>query len=141
MMDKADNWAQLTPEEKREARFKRWLSPDVDFVSPEAEEAYQERVTRFIKAIKLEEPDRVPVIMPAGFYPAYYAGIPFKTVMYDYSELKRAWLKFMYEFEMDTFAGPGLVWPGKVFDMIDDRTHKWPGHGLQEDTSYHPINQ
>ena len=67
-------WARLTPEEKREERFKRWLSPpDVEFSSPEAEKAYKRRVTRFIKAIKLEEPDRVPVMTPAGFLPAYYA--------------------------------------------------------------------
>jgi uroporphyrinogen-III decarboxylase len=126
-------WAELTPNEKREERFKRWLSPpDVEFSSPEAEKAYQERVTRFIKAIKLEEPDRVPVMLPAGFFPAYYAGGTLKTAMYDYDELKRAWLKFFYDFEMDTFGGPGFVFPGKVLDSIDYKLHLWPGHGLAD---------
>jgi hypothetical protein len=60
-----DNWAGLTPEEKRQERFKQWLSPDVKFLSPQAEESYKKRTTRFIKAISLEEPDRVPVILPA----------------------------------------------------------------------------
>jgi hypothetical protein len=37
----------LTPYEKREKRFKRWLSPPgVTFSSSEAEKTYQERVTR-----------------------------------------------------------------------------------------------
>jgi uroporphyrinogen-III decarboxylase len=126
-------WAELTPNEKREERFKRWLSPpDVEFSSPEAEKAYQERVTRFIKVIKLEEPDRVPVMLPAGFFPAYYAGGTLKTAMYDYDELKRAWLKFFYDFEMDTFGGPGFVFPGKVLDSIDYKLHLWPGHGLAD---------
>ena len=67
-MDTVENWLELTPEQRREERFKRWLSPDVKFSSPQAEKAYKERTTRFIKAVSLEEPDRVPVMLPAGFY-------------------------------------------------------------------------
>jgi uroporphyrinogen-III decarboxylase len=129
-------WPELTPTERQEERFKRWLSPpDVEFLSPEAEKAYQERVTRFIKTIKLEEPDRVPVMLPAGFFPAYYAGGTLKTAMYDYDELKRAWLKFFNDFEMDTFGGPGFVFPGKVLDSIEYKLHLWPGHGLADHIS------
>ncbi len=129
-------WAELTPDEKREERFKRWLSPrDTEFSSPEAEKAYKEKVTRFIKTIKLEEPDRVPVMLPAGFLPAFYAGGTLKTAMYDYDELKQAWLKFLNDFEMDTFAGPGFVLPGKMLDSIDYKFHLWPGHGLADDSS------
>ena len=129
-------WAELTPEEKREERFKRWLSPpDHKFTSPDIKRLYQERVNRFIKAIKLEEPDRVPVILPAGFFAAYYAGGNLKKVMYDYHELSRAWIKFLNDFEMDSAVGPGLVLPGKVLDMIDYKIEKWPGHGLDDDVS------
>jgi uroporphyrinogen-III decarboxylase len=130
-MDK--DWADLTMEEKRQERFKRWLSPDVKFSSPEAEEAYKARATRFIKAISLEEPDRVPVMLPAANLPAFYAGGNLKKVMYDYDEMKRAWRKFFLEFEMDTFIGPGLVLPGKVLDQVDFKLHVWPGHGLPDD--------
>jgi len=128
-------WSALSWEEKREERFKRWLSPpDAKFSSPEAEKAYKQRVTRFIKAIKLEEPDRVPVMLPVGFYPAYYAGFNLQTVMYDYDALKKAWLKFMNDFsDMDTFGGPGLVIPARALEMIDHKLHKWPGHGLFDD--------
>ena len=133
-MNTEKKWADLSWEEKREARFKRWLSPTgVKFSGPEAEKLYKERVTRFIKAIKLEEPDRVPVILPAGNIPAYLAGVNLKTVMYDYDELRRAWRKFFHEFEMDTCIGPGLVLPGKVLEAIDFKLEKWPGHGLADD--------
>jgi len=129
-------WTDLSPEERREERFKRWLSPpDVKFSSPEAEQGYKARVRRFIKVIKLEEPDRVPVLLPAGFFPAYHAGGTLKAVMYDYDELRRAWLKFLSDFEMDAFPGPGLVYPGKVLESIDYRFHHWPGHGLADDVS------
>jgi uroporphyrinogen-III decarboxylase len=131
-------WAELSPKEKQEERFKKWLSLDIKFSSPEAEKGYKARVNRFVKAIKLEEPDRVPVMLPVEFYPAYYAGGNLKAVMYDYDELKRAWLKFLHEFDMDSFIGPSLVFPGKVMDMINFKLMKWPGHGLADDA---PVYQ
>ncbi len=141
-MDDIKNWSDLTWEQKREERFKRWLSPDIEFVSPEAEKLYKERVTRFIKVIKLEEPDRVPVLLPSGFFPAYYAGYNLNQVMYDYEKLKIAWLKFIDEFEMDSYTFPGLVLPAKVLEMTDHRLHKWPGHGLPDKSSiYQYVEQ
>ena len=134
-MEGVINWEKLTWEQKREERFKRWLSPEIKFASPSAKKLYRERVTRFIKAIKLEEPDRVPVLLPSGMFPAYYAGYNLKTVMYDYEKLKKAYLKFINEFEMDSFTGPGLVFPGKALEMTDHRLHKWPGHGLPDNAS------
>ncbi len=135
----AKEWTDMSWEEKRDERFRRWLSPDVKFNNPEAEKLYKERVTRFIKAIKLEEPDRVPVMIPVEYLPAVYAGSSLKKVMYDYDELKRAWLKFLHEFEMDSFLPPSLVFPGKVLDMIDYKIQKWPGHGLPDDAPSHQF--
>lgn len=127
-------WAGLSPYEKQEARFRLWLSPDgVKFVRTEAEKAYKERVNRLISAIKLKESDRVPVMMPPGFSPVYCAGEKLHKVMYDYDELRRLWLKFLHDFDTDAYCGPELVFPGKVFDSIDFKSFKWPGHGLSPD--------
>jgi len=128
--DKAATWQQ-----KREVRFRRWLSPDIEFRGPQAEALYKERVTRFIKAITLAEADRVPVLLPSGFFPAYYAGYDLKTVMYDYEKLAEAWLKFVEDFEMDSYTGPGIVLPARVLEMTGHRLHKWPGHGLPDNIS------
>src|SRR4030042_5963831 len=109
-MEGIENWQTLTWQEKREERFKRWLSPNIKSRNREAEKLYKERTTRFIKAIKLEEPDRVPCMLPSGYFPAYYAGYDLKTVMYDYDKQSDAWLKFMRDFgDMDSFGGPGLI--------------------------------
>ena len=71
----------MTLQEKREERFKRWLNPkNIKFASPKAENLYIARVTRFIKAIKMEVPDRVPCILPTGYFPAYYAGVTFRDI-------------------------------------------------------------
>ncbi len=130
-MEGVPNWDEMTWQERREERFKKWLeAPGVEFNSPEARAAYRERVTRFIKVIKMEEPDRVPVLLPAGYLPATYSGGTLKDVMYDYGKLRDAWLKFMHDFQPDSFEGPGLVYPGRVIEIIDHKLHRWPGHGL-----------
>jgi hypothetical protein len=80
----------------------------------------------------------VPVILPAiGNYQAYYAGTDLRTVMYDYEAMKRAWLKFLHDFEndMDTFVPPAMVPPGKALEAVDYKLYKWPGHGIAGSTT------
>jgi hypothetical protein len=126
-------WSELTPEEKREERIRKWMSaPGIDFVSPEAREGYLARATRVAKAINLEEPDRVPCQIPAGNFPAYYAGYDLKTAMYDPEVMGRAWLKFVTDFDCD-MHGSTFFFPGKVLDLLGYKTYKWPGHGLADD--------
>ena len=133
-MENDKKWAEMTWQEKREERFKKWLdAPGVEFDSPEAKKKYRERVTRFIKVIKIEEPDRVPVILPAGYLPASYAGYSLKEVMYDYEKLAKAWMKFTRDFKPDSFSGPGFVYPARVLEIIGHKLHKWPGYGLPDD--------
>ncbi len=128
-----DNEKALTPAEKREKRFEALLAPPpIPFNSPEAEKLYYERLNRVLDAYRVNVPDRVPVSLPIGNFPAYYAGVSFKTVMYDYDELYRAWKKYLDEFEMDTFTSPGLVMSGPVYDLLDYKGYNWPGHGLPD---------
>jgi uroporphyrinogen-III decarboxylase len=94
---------------------------------------------RVIKTIQLEEPDRVPLMTPAGFFPAFYAGYNLKTVMYDYDRLKEAWLKFLHDFELDLFQGPGLVISAKQLEMVGHKLHQWPGNGVPDDMSMYQF--
>jgi hypothetical protein len=139
-MEKAKKWEEMTWQERRDVRFDRWLNPvDVEFVSPEAERLYKERVTRFVKAVKLEEPDRVPVMLPTGNFPAYWAGSNFRAIMYDYDKGKEIWIKYMEEFgDMDAFNGPSLIPSGKISEVVTSKQSKLPGLGLPEDA---PMNQ
>ncbi|MFC2070698.1 uroporphyrinogen decarboxylase family protein [Chloroflexota bacterium] len=128
-------WATLTPEEKRAERFKQWLeAPKVEFSSPEAKEAYRERVQRLQAVLLMKEPDRVPVSLMGGNFPIYYGGSTLYKAMYDYEDLCRAWRKFFYDFinDTDTFSGPG-IYSAKVFEAIDYKMYKWPGNGLATD--------
>src|SRR4030043_2272821 len=126
-MEGIANWKELTPAQKQAARFKKWLdAPGVKFKNKEAEKLYKQRVTRFIKTIKLEEPDRVPCNLPVGYFPAYYAGYDLKTVMYDYEKQRDAWLTFMNDFgDMDTFGGAGPGLPARGPGNNDHKMPQW----------------
>ncbi|MBN2241660.1 MAG: hypothetical protein JW793_03140 [Acidobacteria bacterium] len=131
-MDMGPDWADKTPEEKRRQRYQWWLAPEIDFSGPEAGKNYRQRVQRLIDAYSVDIPDRVPVSLPVANWPAYLAGTDTHTVMYDYDKLKQAWRQFYDKFETDTMISPGMVLPGKVYDLLDYRLYSWPGHNLPE---------
>ncbi|OGO32729.1 MAG: hypothetical protein A2Z29_07925 [Chloroflexi bacterium RBG_16_56_11] len=134
-MKKPENWSGLTWQEKRDKRFEWWgAARGVKFVSKEARAKHDASVDRTIKAIKLEIPDRVPVHIPAGTFPAYYAGYDLKTIMYDVEKMREAWLKFARDFDTDGMAGAGTS-SGGFMDALGTRTMKWPGHGLPDDAT------
>jgi hypothetical protein len=117
---------QLSPEEKQEALFQRWLSPkdpqgnDLPFQSPEAEKAYKERATRIKDAIQMKKlPDRVPVVIFPSMWPVSYAGMTVQEAMYDYDKGAAAFRKFILDFEPDTHMGSAQFGPGKFYEILD----------------------
>jgi uroporphyrinogen-III decarboxylase len=132
------NWAELTREQKREERMKNWLAgTGINFRDARAEKTYKERAMRQKKVMMCDIPDRVPVQLPAGNFPAYYSGYNLKRVMNDYEALEQSWLRFLEDFydDMDGFMGPGLVHSAPVMEIIDYKSYKWPGHGLGDDVN------
>jgi uroporphyrinogen-III decarboxylase len=127
------NWKDLTRDEKRVKRTESYLNPTgIKFKSRKAEKLYKERANRLLKVYMNEKPDRVPVSLPSGNFPAYYAGGNLQKVMYDYKALRQSWSKFLHDFKDDTdsMMGPGLIYSGRALEMLDMKLLKWPGHGL-----------
>ena len=103
-------WIDMAPdaEEKQELQFQAWLSAkNIDFINPEAEAKYKERVTLIKDAIQMQKrPRRIPVCPSAGHFPIQHAGISWQDAMYDYEKLTRAWQQYHIEQfpDMDTFV-------------------------------------
>lgn len=130
-------WIEMSPNEKRAVRFQKWLSPPgVKFTNQKAEKSYKIRTQRLIDAIELKKtPDRVPVILPMGFYPAYHAGLNLKAILYDAKALRQAWKSILKDFDMDVVDAPNLIWSGKAYELLDHKMYRWPGHGLADNSS------
>jgi uroporphyrinogen-III decarboxylase len=133
-------WEEMTADEKRDSLVQKWLSPaDVKFISAEAEKAYQSRVKRFLDAIQLKKPDRVPVFPMTGFFAAYYSGLTPRDVMYDYDKLFSSYKKYVLDFQPDAHGGVTTAPPGRSFDILDYKLYAWPGHGVAPEHSYQAI--
>jgi len=134
-------WEEMSSDEKQEALFQRWLSPEgIEFASPEAEKAYKERATRIKDAIQLKKkPDRVPVFTIPSFAPAFYSGLTPHDVMYDYDKIKTAWTKFYIDLQPDAHGGCAVPSPGKLLDILDYKLYQWPGHGVSPESTYQAI--
>jgi hypothetical protein len=138
MMDA--NWNKLSPAEKQEARFEAWLSPEgMQFASPEAEKAYKGRVQMIKDVVQLKKPVRVPVCPNVGFYPFAYAGVTPEEAMYDYDRLGYALKKFHQDFQPDSLSSAPIYGPGKVFEMLDYKLYRWPGHGVPSSSPYQCV--
>ena len=134
---KQEDWAQLTPQQKRQRRLDNFLNPTgLQFVSERAENDYRVRAQRLVNVYNVQEPDRVPVNLPVGNLPYTNYGINLRTAMYDYEQAIKACKKFNEEFseELEHYATPWIT-PGKVLELLDYRLYSWPGHRLGENVS------
>ena len=136
-------WEEMSPDEKQEALFARWMSPkdsqgsDLKFQSPQAEKAYKDRITRIKDAIQMKKlPDRVPVFLTPSFFPMYYAGITPQESMYNYDKCCMAFKKFVMDFEPDGHLGAVVPGTGKALEILDYKLYSWPGHGVSPEQSY-----
>jgi hypothetical protein len=129
-------WGQLTPDQRLARRCRAWLSPPgITFASAQAGADYGGRVTRLLDAILLEKkPDRVPVTPHLGEFAAAYCGYTQKDVWYDVDKAidvaNRCTLELDFDAKTDAAAPQG-----RVYEILDEKQRKWPGHGLPDNIS------
>jgi hypothetical protein len=131
-------WEEMSAKEKREARFKTWLSAEgVKFQSPEAEATYKAAIMRFKDAVLMEKvPDRVPIFPLGTFLQTSLYGVTPYEAMYDYGKLISAHKRFLQEYKPDYYGSPAFVGSGKILEILGYKQYKWPGHGVPKDSIY-----
>jgi hypothetical protein len=139
MFTPPENWNELTPKERMDARFASWMAPDFEFATSEAASGYRQRIQMIKDVTELKQPARVPVIPWFGVYPVKYGGITVYDAMYDYAKLGEAFKKFNADFMPDGLASAALMGPGKAFEILDYKIYNWPGNGTPLDTSYQCV--
>ena len=102
-----------------------------------SEELYRDREKRVMDAIALRVPDRVPIEVLFGFFPAKYSGMTTEKVMYDPEKLGEAQLKTILEFKPDMDQNPYAIrFLGPILEVLDFKQLKWPGHGVPANHTY-----
>jgi Uroporphyrinogen decarboxylase (URO-D) len=134
------NWKKLSPAEKREARYATWMATeDKQLARPEAVQEYKLRTQRVKDIIALKKPDRVPILPFIGSYFALYGGITMHDVMYDFAKYGQAWTKFNDDFQPDYLVFSGAFNPGRMFDALDYKVYRWPGHGVPATSPFQTV--
>jgi hypothetical protein len=131
----------MSPAEKREARFRTWSAAEgVQFESPEAKASYNAAVARFRDVVLMEKkPDRVPVLALGTFMqPQLYGVTPYEA-MYDTEKMLAAQLSYLRDYKPDYFTTPALIGCGKVFDALDYKQYRLPGHGISKTSVYQYV--
>lgn len=131
-----DNWSDLSAAEKYEFRMNSWMDPQEVVFGPGAGEKYRQRARLIRDALELRKPERLPICPMISFYPVFHAGLTAEEAMYDYSKLGMAMRRFHEDFAIDSLVGAFLYGPGKIFEVLDYKLYKWPGHGCDPKTPY-----
>jgi hypothetical protein len=130
-------WTDMTSDERLAGRIEKWRNPGIQFASPQAEADYKARVDRVVAAIELRKPDRVPVRLNTGFWPAKSGGLTPYEAMSDVKRATKAWKDFNLKFQPDVSVDPlHNTVPGSMFEALDYRLYSWPGHGVPKGASY-----
>jgi len=99
------------------------------------EQLYREREKRYIDAVQLRVPDRVPTSVHLSYFPARFAGITYRDCYYDFAKWKEAYVRTALWLQPDRCE----YFPtqsGRVMEAMDTKTSVWPGHGIGVNSSH-----
>jgi len=99
------------------------------------EQLFREREKRYIDAVQLRTPDRVPTSVHLSYFPARFTGITYKDSYYDFPKWKEAYIKTALWLQPDRCE----YFPtqsGRVMEAMDAKTSVWPGHGVGVNSSH-----
>ena len=133
MFTKPENWNELSPLERRKLRLDNWQNTPVEFISPEAEANYKERIERLRTTYDMEHPDRIiaDIGMGATEFALRRKGITGKDMVYNHEALREPLLEFHDEFQPDLAVGM-FPYPGQVMDILDYKSYIWAGQKLPD---------
>jgi hypothetical protein len=90
--------------------------------------------------VQLEKtPDRVPVLLLATFMPVHLYDVTPGEAMYNPEKLVSTCKKYLLDYKPDYYITPALIGTGKVFEILDYKQYKWPGHGVSEKSVYQYV--
>ena len=97
---------------------------------------FRNREKRVQDAIRLEKPDRVPIVAASEFFFTRSSGLKDAEAMYGYDRMAAAWKESMTRYDFDMAPLQHAIRSGKVMELLGMKTYKWPGFNLAENSYY-----
>ncbi|MCL4786106.1 MAG: hypothetical protein KJ070_04835 [Verrucomicrobia bacterium] len=104
-----------------------------------AEHLYEERLKRYVTAMRNEKPDMIPIRPFVAEFTAKYAGFTCQEVAHDYNKAFEAAIKTAKDFQWDAIV-PNMVyvWTG-LAQAVGLRYYGIPGIGIPHTTGFNYI--
>ena len=105
-------------------------------MTQDMEQRYQERLRRYVAAMRNEKPDRIPIRPFAAEFVAKYAGYTCQQVTHDYEKAFAATRKCAADFDWDATVGNMVyVWTG-LTQAIGLKYYAVPGIDIPAETGF-----
>ena len=115
--------------DKTQETLERWCSAEgISFKSAEAEEAYKKRAKRIADTVQLKVPDRVPIELTFGIFPALHTGYTAEDVLFDREKNFESYKKVIADFQADTCRFRPAQ--GTLLEFMECRQVMLPGRGI-----------
>ena len=115
--------------DKTQETLQRWCSAEgIHFESAQAEDSYKRRAKRIADTVQLKVPDRVPVELTLGIFPALYAGFTAEETLFDREKNFEAYKKTVTDFQADTLRLRPAQ--GTMLEFMQCKQVMLPGRGI-----------
>jgi uroporphyrinogen-III decarboxylase len=101
---------------------------------------YQAREKRVWDAIRLQKPDRVPIVCYDEYFSLKQGGITPADAYYDVERASKVFVEQVVKFNWDMVSLFGRL-PGKVGEEIDLTSIRWAGYNLPENQEYQFVEK
>ncbi len=102
---------------------------------------HMERKKRYMAAMNLEKPDKVPVRLALSEFTAKYAGYTLQEVYYDLDKNIDSVNKLLTDFDLDVFTGAPSMWWASLHDAVGAKYLRFAGRDLEPNTSFQYIEE
>ncbi len=108
-------------------------------MAKDMEQLYQERLKRYVTAMRNEKPDMIPIRPFVAEFTAKYAGYTCQEVAHDYNKAFEAAVKTAKDFDWDAVV-PNMVyvWTG-LAQAVGLRYYGIPGIGIPHTSGFNYI--
>jgi len=105
-------------------------------MSQEKENVYREKLDRYVCAMDLGRPDKVPIRLQLSEFMARYAGFTLQEIYYDLEKNVAAVGKVLADFDVDCISGAPSLWWASLHDAVGARYLKFAGRDLAPDRQF-----
>ncbi|HUZ21600.1 MAG TPA: uroporphyrinogen decarboxylase family protein [Acidimicrobiales bacterium] len=100
------------------------------------EQRYRERLDRYVTAMDVGKPDKVPIRLNLGEVAATFAGFTLEEIYYDREKNTAAATKVLTELDLDVTPGAPSLWWASLHDAVGARYLRWAGRELDVNTQF-----